>query len=215
MPKVLADTNAPRLRRRPPEPWESELLRLLAEQGAIPFDQFARFLGADPSQAARVARHLTKAGYADYGRFLHGEPHWLWLTSRGARHSGLGFAGLPPRVGAMARARAVNEIRLHITARAPEARWVSGRTVFREQGRTGFRPNAVVELEGERHAILVQLRSRPADLLNEMLVSHMRRYDAVVLFCSPRMARGSKRLSKDRDWAKLVVRAIPQPPKSS
>ena len=45
---------------RAPEPWEFELLRLIAEQGAIPFDQLARFLGADAGQAASVVKHLTR-----------------------------------------------------------------------------------------------------------------------------------------------------------
>ena len=35
---------------RVPEPWEFELLRLIAEQGAIPVDQLARFLGVDVRQ---------------------------------------------------------------------------------------------------------------------------------------------------------------------
>ena len=76
---------------RGPEPWEFELLRLIAEQGAIPFDQLARFLGADAGQAESVVKHLTEVGYADYGRFLHDEPHWAWLSCRGARLSGTGF----------------------------------------------------------------------------------------------------------------------------
>ena len=58
----------------------------------------------------------------------------------------------------MARMRAVNEVRLHIARRAPEARWICGRSVVREQGTRGYRPNAVVEIGAERHAILVHLR---------------------------------------------------------
>ncbi len=58
----------------------------------------------------------------------------------------------------MARMRAVNEVRLHIARRAPEARWICARSIVREQGMRGYRPNAVVEVGGERHAILVRLR---------------------------------------------------------
>lgn len=63
---------------------------------------------------ASVVKHLTKVGYADYGRFLHDEPHWVWLSGRGMRLSGTGFAYLRPKIGAMARMRAVNEVRLHL-----------------------------------------------------------------------------------------------------
>jgi len=197
---------------RMPEPWEFELLRLIAEQQAIPFDQFARFLGCEEAQAARVAKHLFKSGFADYGRFLHGEPHWLWLTGRGTRLSGTGFAFIRPKVGAMARMRAVNEVRLHIAARAPEARWICGRSVIREQGKHGYRPNAVVEIGRERHAILVHLSAQLPDLVREVVETHMARYDAVVAFANPRPRKLLERLAADHHWPKLVVREIPNPP---
>lgn len=192
-----------------PEPWEFALLRLVAEQGAIPLDQLAHFLEADERQAAAVAKHLNKRCYADYGRFLHGEPHWLWLTNRGCRLSGTGFNYLPPRVGAMARIRAVNEIRLHITRRAPDARWICGRTVFREQGRRGHRPNAVVEVEAERHALVALLHGKPRERLVPMLESHLRRYDALVVFSPSRTHKLLFRLAAERHWPKLVVRDLP------
>ncbi|HEX3734378.1 MAG TPA: hypothetical protein VHU86_04415 [Solirubrobacterales bacterium] len=197
---------------RRPEPWEYELLRLTAEQHGIPFDQLARFLGCESEQAARVAKHLSAAGFTDYGRFLVAEPHWLWLTGRGARISGTEFAGGPPKVGAMDRIRAVNEVRLQITTRAPEARWVCGRTVFREQGRKGRRPNAVVEIGGERHAILVKHGIRQTEWRErDILESLMRGYDAVVAFCAPAPGNLYRRLADQHHWPKLVVRPLPAP----
>ena len=52
---------AARARCRLLEPWEQRVLRLISEQQAIPFDQLARFLECEEEQAARVAKHLTKA----------------------------------------------------------------------------------------------------------------------------------------------------------
>ena len=200
-------------RLRAPEPWESELLRLIAEQQGMPFDQLARFIGCEQEQAARVAKHLFKAGFADYGRYLHDEPHWLWLTQRGADLSGTEFVGGCPKVGAMDRTRAVNEVRLHIAERAPEARWICGRTVFREQGRKGRRPNAVVEIGGERHAILVKHGTRQAEWRErDILESLMRGYDAVVAFCAPYPGNLYRRLATEHHWPKLVVRDIPTRP---
>jgi hypothetical protein len=197
---------------RMPEPWEFELLRLIAEQQAIPFDQLARFLDCEEERAARVAKHLFKAGFADYGRILHDEPHWIWSTGRGARLSGTGFEPRRPRVGAMARMRAVNEVRLHIAQRAPEARWISGRSVVREQGKYGHRPNAVVEIRRERHAILVHLSAQHPDLVREVVETHMARYDAVIAFANPKPRKLLERLAADNHWPKLVVRSIPEPP---
>ncbi len=196
---------------RMPEPWEFELLRLIAEQGAIPFDQLARFLDCDQERAARVAKHLTKVGFADYGRFLHGEPHWAWLTWRGVRLSGMGFTASPPKVGAMARMRAVNEVRLHIAKRAPEARWICGRSVVREQGKRGYRPNAVVEIGAERHAITVHLRSPEQERLRDLLATHMARYDAVIAFAKPGPRKLLERVKAEHHWPKLVIRPIPTP----
>jgi hypothetical protein len=197
---------------RIPETWEYDLLRLLAEQGAIPFDQLARFIDCEQAQAARVGRHLSRAGFADYGRSLIYEPHWVWLTRRGARFSGLGFPAKPPRLGAMARMRAVNEVRLQIRRRAPEARWISGRSAIREQGHRGPRPNAIVEIGSERHAIVVK-HGIPQEPERELRIveSHLSRYDAVVYFANPRPMALLKRLQADHHWPKLVIRAIPRP----
>ena len=206
----------PGARKRPalrlPEPWEFELLRLIAEQGAIPFDQLARFVGCEEGQAASLAKHLTKAGFTDYGRFLYEEPYWIWLSGRGTRLSGTGFHFRRPKVGAMARMRAVNEVRLHIARRAPEARWICGRSVVREQGLKGFRPNAVVEIGAERHAILVKRRPQLPEREREILETHMARHDAVIAFCESKPRNLLRRLQAEHHWPKLVVRQIPKPP---
>jgi len=206
----------PETRQRPvirlPQPWEFELLRLIAEQGAIPFDQLARFLDCEQEQAARLTKHLTKVGYLDYGRFLADEPHWVWLTHRGARFSATGFVGRPPRIGAMARMRAVNEVRMYITRRAAEMRWVCGRSVIREQGLKGKRPNAVVEIGSERHAIVVR-HGFPHEERREreILETHMARYDAVIYFANSRPRALLERLKAEHHWPKLVIRPIPGP----
>jgi len=153
-------------------------LRLIAEQGAIPFDQLARFAGCEESQAARVAVHLFKAGFADYGRFLYDEPP------------------------------------LHIAARAPEARWLCARSVVREQGKRGHRPNAVVEIGRERHALLTCLRVQPQERTRAIVETHMARYDAVIAFAKPAPRRLLERLATENHWPKLVVRAVPEPPQS-
>lgn len=220
-PKRLGKRGSgPGARHRPapriPEPWESELLRLLAEQGAIPVDQLGRFLGCETGRATALAKHLAKVGYADYGRFLYDEPYWVWLTGRGTRLSGLGFDCLRPKVGAMARMRAVNEVRMHIAARAPEARWICSRTVVREQGRHGPRPNAVVETGHERHAILVK-HGHPHGERDERVAieTHMARYDALIVFANPRPRTQLKRLQFEHHWPKLVIRPIPGPPQTA
>ena len=86
------------------------------------------------------------------------------------------------------------KVRLHITRRAPEARWVCGRSIVREQGVRGYRPNAGVEIGRERHAILE---------------THMARHDAVIAFCAPPPRKRLERLAAQHHWPKLVLRDIP------
>ena len=196
---------------RMPEPWEFELLRLIAEQGAIPFDQLARFLDCEQEQAARVAKHLTKVGYADYGRFLVDEPHWAWLTWRGARLSGTAFRLCSPKVGAMARMRAVNEVRLHIAARASR-----GALDLRAQRRartglgvTGPTPWSRSAPSATRSSSSTWC-SRSWTSNATILETHMARYDAVIEFANPRPRALLERLKSEHHWPKLVIRPIPR-----
>ena len=109
----------------------------------------------------------------------------------------------------MARMRAINEVRLHIAARAPQARWVSGRSIVREQGKHGYRPNAVVEIGRERHAIVVRLRGGAEERERAILETHMARHDAMIAFCAPPPRKRLERLAAAHHWPKLVVRDIP------
>ena len=198
---------------RVPEQWELGVLRLISEQFALPFDQLARFLGCGEEQAERVAKHLTKVGYADHGRFLFDEPHWIWLTGRGNQLAGTDFGLWRLAIGGMHRMRAVNEIRLHIEKRAPQARWICARSLMREQGRLGPQLHAVVEIGGERHAILVFLRPKEKRLARPVLETHMARYDAVIAFAN-RLPRGMlEGLAAEHHMPKLVIRSMPHPPR--
>jgi hypothetical protein len=200
---------------RVPEQWEFGVLRLVSEQFAMPFDQLARFLSCDEEQAARIAKHLTKVGYADYGRFLYHEPYWIWLTRRGNQLSGTDFGVWHVAIGGMERMRAVNEIRLHIERRAPEARWICARTLKSGQGRTGPQLHAVVEIGGERHAILVFLRPKEKRIARPILETHMARYDAVIAFANRLPLGMLERLAAEHHMPKLVIREIPRPPRPS
>jgi hypothetical protein len=196
-----------------PQPWEQRLLRLVSEQGAIPFDQLARFLAIEERQAARVGWHLAERGFATCRPVLHGEPPWLWLNSRGSRLSGTGLAHFKPTGHALTRIRAVNEVRLHITTRAPAARWICGRVVRREQGFRGAAPQAVVEVDGERHALVV----RPGNTGNvaqerARIEPLLARYNAVITFGSPRVRTALGRLACRYGYRNLVLRPIPRPP---
>jgi hypothetical protein len=195
---------------RTPEPWERNVLRLIAECFAVRVDQLGRLLGYEEVRAERLTTHLAKAGYVSSGPVICGEPDWVWLTAAGTRLSGVDFAPWRPRMGGMERIRAVIEIRLHIAEREPKARWVSSRTIAREQGRNGHRPHGVVEVGGERHAIFALLGVINPDLWVSILETSMVRYDAVIAFAKRRPRTTLERLAAERRWSKLVLRPIPE-----
>jgi hypothetical protein len=196
---------------RKPKLWEVELLALIAEQQAIAFDQLARFLHCDEADAAQIAMYLVHCGYADYGRLLVGEPPWIWLTGAGTKRSRTRFSTYSLRVGAMPRMRAVNEVRLFLAGRVPDGKWTSYRALVREEGRGGYSPNGVVSVRGERHAIVVRLRSQIEEREIKPIEAHMARYDAVIVFAKPNPRRLIERLAANLHWSKVVVRELPTP----
>lgn len=196
-------------RTRKPKLWEVELLALVADQQAVPFDQLARFLRCEEADAARIAMYLVHCSYAEYGRLLVGEPPWVWLTHTGSKRSRTGYSKYGLRVGAMPRMRAVNETRLFLARRVPDGEWTSYRGLFREQGFNGYKPNGVVRVRGERHAVVVRLRAQVDEREMRPIEAFRADYDAVVVFAAPAARRAFERLAANHHWSKVVVRDIP------
>jgi hypothetical protein len=187
-------------------------LRLIAEQYAIPIDQLGRFVDCDEAQMAELVSRLARLGYMQKGALLAGQAEWVWLTKRGAERSGTRFAGMRPEAGSLQRIRALNEVRLQVRRRASGARWVSGRSILRDQGKRGFRPDAVIEIEKERHAVAIRVgHIHAVEAEEEFLETLMARYDALVVFVSAKRLAVQQRLAEEHDWPKLVIRPIPQP----
>jgi DNA-binding Lrp family transcriptional regulator len=184
-------------------------LRLLSEQVTIPLDQLARFLGGSLADAVAMVQGLEEAGCLEHRRFLVRDHPWFWPSRRGARFSGTGFAYSAPNVAILAHRRAVNEVRLHLAERAPRGRWVCERIVFRQRDPEDHLPDAVFEIDGERHAIEAELSSKRNRELHRILAQHSNRYDAILYFCGPLPYNLLKRVQAEGRWPKLVVRRVP------
>jgi hypothetical protein len=186
--------------------------RLLSEQVAIPLDQLARYLQLPLEQAIGVVQQLSTAGYLEHRRFLIRDWPWYWLSRLGLTRAGSGFFYLAPDVSSLAHRRAVNEVRLHLSERAPEGRWVCERIVSRRRDPNDHLPDAVFEIAGERHAIEAELSLKPKRDIRHIVAQHSDRYDAVLYFCGRRTYGPMKRLSAEGRWPKLVVRRMPEGP---
>jgi hypothetical protein len=189
---------------------QADVLRLLSEQAAIPLDQLCRFLSLDLAAGVPLAQRLDEAGLIESRRFLARDYPWLWPSRRGARLAGTGFAHSAPDVALLAHRRAINEVRLYLAARAPEGRWVCERMVYRQRDPDDHLPDAVFEIDGERHAIEAELTSKRNREIHRIVAEHSNRYDAVLYFCGPLPYNLLRRVQAEGRWPKLVVRRVPE-----
>jgi transposase len=198
--------------RRPalePSEFDVSVLRLVAEQGAVPMDQLAEFLDLSDAEVEGLVWTYLRAGLVRRARPIPAEPAWVWLARRGMAAAGWRLSIASPRVGGLQMLRAVNEVRL-LVAGSPGVRWVGSRQLRRELGRKGSLPKALVELGEERHAIDVWLSS-PAERSSmvERLRSREADHDVVVWFYSGRAASAVEQFAESCGSAKLVVRPLP------
>ena len=186
------------------------ILRLLSEQVAVPLDQLARLLGSTEGATLLHIRKLEAGGCVERGRFLVGQPVWIWLRHRGARLAATGYPlGPPPAAHLLDHRRAVNEVRIHLAQRVPQGRWICEREVRRHRDLNDHIPDAILEVDGERHAIEVELSRKRSWELPQIVAQHSDRYDAVVYFCGPLPRRMLEELHAGGEFPKLVVRDLP------
>lgn len=193
-------------------PEQRQALRLLSEQAAIPLDQLSRLLGLALTETIAIVQGLDAGGCIEHRRFLVRDHPWFWPSRRGARLAGTGFHYKRPDVAMLAHRRAVNEIRLHLAARAPQGRWVCERAVFHRRDPADHLPDAVFEIDGERHAVEAELSLKRRREIHHILIRHSDRYDAVIYFCGPRTYNLLRTVQAEGRWPKLLVRRLPEAP---
>jgi hypothetical protein len=189
-------------------------LTWMSEQYALRLDQLAAVMRV-PGRAARAAaERLVDAGVARRRWILVDEPSWIWLTAAGQRLVGNGLKAWRPRIGNLAHVAAVNDVRLHVRARAPEAEWVCERTLSLDHRGRDHVPDAVVLTGREQHAIEVELTPKASRTLDEILAELCARYDRVVYFAAPLAKARLHGLDAEACYPKLVVRDLPSTPRA-
>ncbi len=196
-------------------PRDVVLLGWVAEQYAVSLPQLARLMGRSFHAARWLRARWQRAGWV-WGRVeLVGWPVFVWLTPEGSRLAGAEFRTWKPRAARLVHVAAVNDVRLHVQTRAPEAVWVCERRLARELPRGAHLPDGVVQRGCERHAVEVELHPKARRRTRAIVADLLGRYDAAVYFCAPGARRQLDELAGEFG-ARLAVRPLPNPgPKES
>jgi hypothetical protein len=166
--------------------------------------------------AARwLRRRWQRAGWARGRMLLVGRPVFVWLTRHGSRVAGVGYKPWEPNAGALAHIEAVNEVRLLVAQRRPEAAWIcerelSSRPLPDAPGVRAHRPDAVVQVEGGRRVAVEVERTLKSRARMERIVGQLlSEYDAVWYFAAPGPSRALEAIA-ERAGGRLHVAPLPK-----
>jgi hypothetical protein len=191
------------------EDLEGRLLRVVAEQVAMRVDQIARYLKVSEEVVGSVVDALVERGTVRVEEVMVGEPRWVWLRSSGSTLAGMGFFYKRPVLWGVRHRAAVNEVRLWLEDRASGSRWVPERAVRGPRAGLAHVPDGVLEVDGERHAIEVELTKKSPARVREVIAEHSVRYDAVVFFCGEGILGWMEALVAELPGAAVAVRSLP------
>jgi hypothetical protein len=198
---------APELLRRR----DLDVLTWIAEQYAARADQLEALIGCGPRTVQRTLARIRAAGLISTRRMLVGEPVWVIPLAAGLRACGSPFSPWQPRLGLLSHVAAVNDVRLHVEHRSPEAEWTCERVLARERGSGEHLPDGLVLLDGQRVAIEVELTVKSRPRTTAILDELARRFDAVLYYCAPAPQRQLSKLAAGGRWPNLGVRELPRP----
>jgi hypothetical protein len=186
------------------------LLGWLAEQYAATTDQLGVLLGCGPRSVQRVLARLRAAGLVSTRRVLVGQPAWVTPTRTGLRACGSQYKLWQPKLGVLLHTEAVNDVRLHVQGRSPDAEWVSERALARDRRAGEHLPDAVVITEGQRVAVEVELTVKSERRVRAILDELTGRFDMVLYYCAPGTYRQLGVLKESGCWPALGVRELPR-----
>jgi hypothetical protein len=190
-------------------PRDPEVLRWLAEQYAGRIDHIAALLGCSYQQAQRVAGRLVAYKLARYQRIMVGEPTWVIPTTLGLRFVQTSFKRWSPKLALLQHYVAINDVRLYIEHRAPEALWTSERQLAHEQGIRGHLPDGMVIQDGQRIAIEVELTVKPEARLRRNIELLVHDYYVTLYYAAPAPHKRLSALLEGGGYPSVGLRELP------
>lgn len=195
----------------PEHEWEREVLALIAEQIAIPMDLLTKFLGfSNDEETEKLMERFAKYRWIGAKKFLVNDETWVWLRQAGAEHSGTGFRAVAPKVWGLPHRRAVSVMRLKLEREYPGSTWICERKLWQRKYETHHVPDGVLVVRNkqgklEELAIEVELSAKQAERYREIVVNRYARYDRVLYYCTPFIARMLKRVPDVGDSPRVWI----------
>jgi hypothetical protein len=183
-----------------------ELLGFIGEQYAVTLPQLARLIGRSHNAARWLRARWERAGWARGAALLVGEPVFVWLTRRGQRAAGSEYSLWRPSPGALAHVAAVNEVRLYVTERHPDAQWVCERELVRD--RRVHRPDALVLIAGREVPVEVELTHKRSARSERIMRELVARYGQASYFAAEGVRRTLEEVARDLG-GRVQVQALP------
>lgn len=176
------------------------VLRWMAEQYVIGLDQLQVLLGRWSSTnqtAGSVARTTASNEVTRWQRaeavkrqqVLVGQPTCIWLTRAGLALLDVPYQLWTPKPEGLTHLLAINQVRLWVERKQPEAIWRSERQLRSERPITGqhtaqeHRPDAEVLVGAKTVAIEVERSAKTPQRLPAILYGLARTYDGIWYFC--------------------------------
>ena len=177
-------------------------LRWIGEQYAIRVDHLQRVLGRQARQGTQepatlgsettreLVQRWKQAGLVESAVLVYTQPGWVWLTQHGPAQVELAYQIWKPKVQGLHHLYAINQVRLWVEEHQPAAIWRGERQLRHERGTVRapmwqeHRPDAEVELSGQRVAIEVELSEKASGRLTAILYELARTYTGIWYFCS-------------------------------
>lgn len=189
------------------------LLRWIGDQYAASLPQLSSLMGRSEHAARWLRARWQRAGWVEGHALLVGRPVFVWLTREGGRIAGVYYKPWQPNAGMVAHIEAVNDVRLWLAQRRPEAAWTCERALTPRVAPgaprdRGHRPDGVLRVDdGRRVAIEVELTLKSRARLEQIAARLLAEFDAAWYFAAPDVTRALASLA-ERSGGRLHVSSL-------
>src|SRR4029077_16404495 len=106
------------------------LLSWMGEQYAARVDHLQALMGTGRNAVWQIERKLRHAGLVRKERIIATEPAWVIPMDEGLAAWGLPYVEWDARRGRLQHVGAMNDARIHVQTRTPDAHWMSERQLM-------------------------------------------------------------------------------------